>query len=189
MTQAQASAEYAFCAARGSAISEYAYHEEALCGLYAHVMGVPITVGGVVFFQLNNARARLTIIDKLLRKKTGASYTTFWASLKKQLKQLDERRNQIVHWTTVVTHHDKPVVSLVPPEHWNADENTPSLLEKDLIDFGAQCHFYCNVLCFFVYHLEGQPYVTKEWTDVFQQQVVYPPPADHPLSGRPTTVA
>lgn len=181
MTHRSVQAEVALCTARGFAVADYAYHEEALCHLFAYLMGVPLSMAGIPFFRLNNARARLDIIDRLLKKKCGTTYRTFWTSVKAQLKQLDEQRNKIVHWTTVVTHHDVPVVSLVPPNHWDADENTPSLLEADLIEFASRCRFYCNVLSYFLYHLEGQSFVTPDWAAVFQREVVYPPPTGHPL--------
>lgn len=151
-----------------------------MCCLFAHLMGIPLSLAGIPFFRLNNARARLDIIDRLLKKKCGTTYKVFWASVKAQLKQLDEQRNKIVHWTTVVTHYDQPVVSLIPPNHWDADENTPSLSESDIGEFASRCTFYCNTLSYFLYHLEGKPFVSEQWAEVFQQPVVYPPPKGHP---------
>lgn len=174
-------AEHAFSAERGFGIAQYAYYEEALCTLYAHLLGVTPAVAGITFFRINNARARVDILEKLLSHAHGLKYRRFWASMKSGLRRLDETRNRVVHWTTIVTHAETPVVSLNPPNHWDANENTPSMLIEDLAAFADECQFFCNTLAYFTYHLEGKSFVTAAWAEVFEQSVQYPPPENHPL--------
>lgn len=174
-----------FCAERGYGIAEYAYYEEALALLFAHLIGVPPATAGIPFFKINNARARLDILEALLRKKYGTTYNLFWNSLSKLLKALDGERNQIVHWTTMVTDFDVPVVSLTPPNYWNEDENTRSFLLQDLVNFSDKCTFFKTTLAYFVHSLEGRPFVSCAWREIFQRAVAYPPPIGHPLVPNP----
>lgn len=174
-----------FCAERGFAIAQYAYYEEALGSLFAHLIGLPHDVAGVPFFKINNARARLSILERLLKKKYGNTYNVFWNSLGTKLQELDNQRNKVVHWTLVVTWHEEPVVSLIPPNHWDADENTPSLLIKDLAEFSKKCVFFVATLSHFMYTLQGEPFVPPAWPEIFQQPVTYPPPVGHPLGPTP----
>jgi hypothetical protein len=90
-----------FLLARGRAIEAYAIYEQSLARLYAELLGVSLDYAGITFFRINNARARLAIIERLIHKRHGSQYSKFWNSLRRLLRGLDERRNQIVHWTSV----------------------------------------------------------------------------------------
>lgn len=179
-------AEMRFCAERGFAMAQYAYLEEALAYLFAHLMGVSEEVAGIPFFRINNARARLAMLERLLQKKYRSSYQMFWRSLERHLQALDTKRNQVVHWTTVVTHlPDGPVESLVPPNHWDTEDSSSRELRlADLIEFSDKCEFFTSVLSAFVYTLQGQQFVQPSWPEIFQRPVAYPSPVDHPLRKR-----
>jgi hypothetical protein len=44
-----------------------------------------------------------------------------------ELQTLDNQRNNVVHWTTVMTYYpDGPLISLSPPNYWDFDSNTPA---------------------------------------------------------------
>ena len=145
-------------------------------------MGVTPAIAGITFFRINNARSRVSILDQLLKKKYGSKYNVFWNSIIKQLQKLDGQRNQVVHWTTVITWTDDPFVSLIPPNYWDEDKNTPALLLEDLVEFAEKCKHFTDVLSCFLYTLRDEPFVKPTWPKVFQQAMEYPLPLDHPLS-------
>lgn len=179
--------EQAFCLARGSAITQYAYYEEALACLFAILMGVSNDVAGIPFFKINNARSRLAMIERLLKKRYGSKYNLFWNSLSKHIQVLDLQRNKVVHWTWTTVCSDPPYASLIPPNHWDADENTPSLLLADLDEFELKCVFFTSLIACFGYTLSDEPFVQPTWPEIFQQPVSYPPRSDHPLIQKPKT--
>lgn len=174
--------ELRFCAERGYAIAQYAYYEEALACLFAYLIGLPPQLAGIPFFKINNARSRVAILERLLKKKHGATYNIFWNSLIKELQKLDNQRNNVVHWTTVITCSEPPVVDLIPPNYWDSDANTPAMNLQDLEEFSAKCNFFTATLSFFLYTLQGEPFVPPAWLGIFQLPVTYPPPTGHPLN-------
>lgn len=99
----QQQAATALHVARARAIEQYGYLEQSLCMLFAAVLKIEEDYAGVVFFRIASTRARLAIIERLLKKRLAGDYNSaFWNPLIKALKLLDERRNEIVHWQTVM---------------------------------------------------------------------------------------
>jgi hypothetical protein len=184
-----------FLVARGRAVESYALYEQSLAMFYSTLLGVSQDYAGVTFFRINNARARLAILERLLRKRTADTYSIFWNSLAKELRRLDERRNQVVHWTSVVIvgpdKNGQPArtSTLGPPNVWDRTEDTPSILLGDLLEFIQQCDFFSRLLNIFTLTISGQleamqaqqPEYLATWRKVFVQPVTYPPPDNHPL--------
>lgn len=170
-----------FLIARAIAIQFYSQYEQTLVTLYAHLMGVDPRITGFTFFQIRIARARLAVLEKLLKKRHGKQYNIFWNSLSGKLNELDARRNNIVHWATAHNIGNGPsFLTLVPPNFWDRDENTPFITEEGLYEFGIECDFYSRLINMFFLSLRGEV-LPPAWPDIFQQPIVYPPPAEHPL--------
>jgi len=185
-----------FLLARGRAIESYALYEQSLANLYASLMGVSQDYAGVTFFRINNARARLAIIGRLIRKRHGDQYNIFWNSLEKQLRAIDQRRNQIVHWTSIeemgADEHGTPTrtSTLGPPNVWDQldNPNRTRIVIRDLYDFIVEADFISRLLNMFFMVCSGQlaqikdaGEVLAQWSPMFKQPVVYPPQEGHPL--------
>lgn len=183
---------------RGRAIQSYTTVELSLAMLFSCLMGVPQDYAGVSFFKINNARARLSILERLLKKRHGAAYNIFWNALEKELNTLDSTRNKVVHWAEVANLEGQPdgavskTVKLAPPNFWDRTENTPELAMNDLLDFILKCDFFSRLLNMFFITLSGQlekmakdeKYKTT-WRGIFQRPITYPPPDSHPLYRKP----
>jgi hypothetical protein len=175
---------------RGHAIQAYANLEQSLCGLFARIADLRRDVAATIFFKITNTQARNSIIERLIRKRYGATYRLFWNSFLKELRPIDIKRNEVVHWNAVnsigeVDATGRPLVrvSLVPPNYWDIDENSPEVTAQDLMDFISKCMIFvrlCNMFLLATGDKMGDR--AKPWLDVFQQPLVYPLPADHPLS-------
>lgn len=173
-----------FMVARASAIEQYANVEQVLASLCAYLMGVTVDVAGIAFFKMNNARARLMMLDRLLKKKHGNTYNIFWNSLVKQLRQIDERRNLIVHWITekTATSNNERWSCLVGANYWDKTENSEKIYLNDLYNFILKCEFFYHLIQHFLWIISGSPKkIHASWPEICQQPIVYPPPKAHPL--------
>ena len=177
-----------FHAARGRAIQAYASLEQSLCSLLAKFGGINESVASVIFFKITSSRARDSILEKLLKKQHGATYSVFWNSVTKRVDRISQDRNQIVHWNAAVVVTDNGLeMQLIPPNHWEFRLDSPVLRVDDLADFITECSFLgqlCNKFRMFLGPelaacLNSEQLQT--WTDIFQQPLVYPPPSTHPL--------
>src|SRR5437588_2076306 len=129
--------------ARADAIEAYSNLELALCRLLALLLGTKVDLAGIVFFRINNTRARSAALDSLLRHKYGTKYNLYWNSVFKLITQLDNERNQIVHWRTQLDLHwgrkkqlSSVTAKLMPPNMWDTRPKRPFITEKGLKDFG-----------------------------------------------------
>jgi hypothetical protein len=193
-----------FLMMRGRAVECYALYEQSLAHLYAALMGVSLDYAAIAFFRINNARARLGIIERLIHKRHGSAYNIFWNSLRRQLHGFDERRNQIIHWTSVEEISDKGRTStLAPPNVLDTFESArqsgiaaPKIVLSDLMDFIVRADFYSRLLNMFFLVCSGQidrlaegtPDARKyadTWREICQREVIYPPPNTHPLYRKP----
>ena len=173
-----------FMIARASAIEQYANIEQALASLCAYLMGVPIDVAGIPFFRMNNARARLMMLERLLKKKHGNTFNIFWNSLVKELKQIDDTRNLIVHWITekTATSNDERWTCLVGANYWDRTENSRKIALDDLYEFILKCDFFYHLTQHFLWVIsKSSKKMHPNWPDICQAAVVYPPPDTHPL--------
>jgi hypothetical protein len=181
-----------FLILRAQAIGGYSDLEQAFCSCLAHFAGTSGLVAATIYFRVSAARSRSEIIDKLKRQKLGVIFTGYWDSALALGRQLDEDRNKIVHWSVAAaifhSEDDKPYfdVALKPPNYWVWSEGSDEIFSEELDRFSARCEFLCRSLLMLLDFLDGkiEGPAHETWREIFQQQLVYPPPPDHPLSQR-----
>jgi hypothetical protein len=180
----------AFFIARALAINDYARYEVALLFLYSHLMKTPIDYAGVAFYKLNNARARLEILERLLRKRYENKHAKFWESLGGRFGRLDSDRNHVVHWVVVPTINlQRPSdgvvdIRLLPPNVMDFspnDPNIPNFTTEKFKVFSNSCDSYITILNLFCKALK-EPETHTALLDICQQPVPDPIPDAHPLS-------
>ncbi|MGM5002933.1 hypothetical protein AB8A05_29690 [Tardiphaga sp. 538_B7_N1_4] len=181
-----------FWAQRGKAIQGYANLEQALSLLFAVLSDTTQEVASIIFFKITSADARNKIIEKLFQKKFAATHSLFRNSLFKNLGPIDRERNEIVHWN-VVNHvsagADGSTVSkllLSPPAMWLTTATAPTKSADDIAAFSVKCEFYSRLIGLFAMYVRPPSAMPadawKDWLPHFEQPIVYPPPADHPLA-------
>ena len=177
-----------FMVARGTAIESYSRIEQALVELFAHLIGTSPDYAGIPFFRINNARARNAIIEKLLKKRHGATFNLFWNSLlngKHGLNVLDGERNEIVHWGMLAIFgksNKLKGVKLIPQNYWDRNSNTPKKTTVEMWQFISKCKFFSRALDMLRYVAAAQKPEHPAWRDICQLPIVYPPPDNHLLS-------
>lgn len=182
-----------FTLIRGQCLVAYAFVENSLVSLFAHLMGTTRDYAGVSFFKMNNARARNATLERLLKKRHGSAHNIFWNSYSEQLRGLDAKRNNIVHWATKSENiSGQPIsrVVLIPPNYEDGNENTPEIELENLIEFIERCDFLARLTEMFLFILGTRlAYVNRDeankilstWQEIFQRPIAYPPPEAHPL--------
>ena len=183
-----------FLIARGKAIQTYSEYEQSLAELYAFLTGQNRDIAGISFFRFNQGRIRADILEKLIVKKCGDTYKTtykqFWDSLASNLLDVDQTRNQIVHWGTVVfckTDRPEATLKLTPPNFWDWVETMREtvITENDLYNFISKCSFFGGVVNIFRTVISGVPAeLASTWRDICLQAITYPPPDTHPLASQ-----
>ena len=83
----------------GHAIQAYSELEQSLFILFTQLTFMEPHISGIVFFKIVNSGARNSIIEKLIKQRHGEKYNKFWNSFIDQLRPIDIKRNEIVHWT------------------------------------------------------------------------------------------
>ena len=83
--------------ARAGAIQAYAYLEFCLASLFARLLQTDIDAAGIVFYRIINARSRNRILNDLKKNRCRDIYPEYWNSLIKNMTELDQKRNEIVH--------------------------------------------------------------------------------------------
>jgi hypothetical protein len=182
---------------RAQAIENYAAIEQALASLFTNLLGTSRDKGGVVFFRITNASSRNKIISALLKKAQGDKYNAVWhgengvPGLIVLIRQLDQARNELVHWHMVhkVYAKDDGAVTrepvLRPPNFWDRNPDTPEIDEPILSAFVAKADFVSRALNMLNALIEDTGFLTNveiPWPQIFCQPIVYPPPDTHPLS-------
>lgn len=172
--------------ARADAIEAYAWVERELCSAFAYLAGTDDRVAGTIFFRLNNARTRRVMLNKMMRLKHGDDRRLFFNSLIKRLNEVDDTRNQIVHWIMIVNvyNHNGQFVGvdshLAPPDFWSWDENTPNLKAPDLLDFSARCRVIALAISQLVGRYRGR-IPADALPDITLEPLAFPLPDNHPL--------
>jgi len=186
-----------FWAWRGHAIQAYASLEQSLCSLFQHLSGTTKDVASVIFFKITSSRVRDAIIERLLKKKYGNTYSIFWNSMTRLIDVISKKRNEIVHWSAVTVLDDKGFsgMRLCPPNFWDLRAESPFVTTAGLQNFIAECSFLacqCNMFSSFINPLfraeiarGASPEQMQTWHDIFQQAAIYPPPSTHPLFQKP----
>jgi hypothetical protein len=158
---------------RGHAINAFAVLEASLCALLSTVGEMKEDVAGVIFYKITSAGSRNNIIELLIKKKCGSKYNIFWNSFLKGLGQIDNRRNQIVHWAAMTEIKDLRAASLAveitfrPGNYWDSltEPDPPKLVADDLRAFIERCGVYSKMISLFVMLIRGhvQPEHLAMW--------------------------
>ena len=181
----RAKSENELLLARAKAIQGYATVEQSLCTLFAHLLGAPPDLAGIVFFRIINSRSRNGIMEGLLKRRAQAEYRAFWVSILKLITVADQQRNEIVHWHMSVNISPPTIeVRLIPPNFWIMTDSTPYYTGAKLLEFEAKCDFLSRSLMMFYLLLRTDlPSANREtWHEICQRELTYPPPDTHPLS-------
>jgi len=177
--------------ARANAIQRYAELEQGLCELFAYLSDTDPIVAGTIFFRISNARARSGILEKLMKKKHGATYRDFFKSFVKGLAPINDARNEIIHWHMVglgkPDEKGSPIFTemvLTPPNIWMYDGATSSHNTQSLDNMASKFSFYCEVTRLFVNMLNRRQVIglVSPSPDIFHTALDYPLPERHPLA-------
>src|SRR5713226_3942653 len=146
---------------RSGAIEAYAALEQSLNGLLAHLLGTTYDIAGIIFFRIVNSHSRNIILEELFRKYYKEQYSDYWNSFLKFIRPLDQERNEIVHWYTIIevgSADESITVSakLIPPNFWNFRPETKSHTIKTLQDFSAKCDFASRFINMFMLSTSGR---------------------------------
>jgi len=190
---------------RGDAIQAYGTVEQALSILVAHLLNtVDKEAAGIVFFRMTSTWHRNQAIELLINKKFGDRFDAFWhglpgspgkpktSGLMALIRQLDETRNQIVHWTASVniTGPDDQgrflrEDALQPPNIWANTSALRQLKVPDLVEFSRKARFVAGVITQFVIYPKMSGDARNPWHDIFRLPCIYPPSVSHPLAHKP----
>jgi hypothetical protein len=186
-------ADARFKIARADAIDVYSGLEIALARLFAVVLGTKADLAGIVLFRVGNTRARNKMIEQLIKRKYGSKYNLYWNSVFKLIGQLDQTRNEVVHWSMSVLPNfnrsgmlTSAAVKLTPPNIWDIKRGKQKLIERDLKSFALKCEFAeAAVWSFVMFALNPRNRNRRAtWLAIFQQPLAYPPPDNHPIRQR-----
>jgi hypothetical protein len=168
--------------------------EIALARLVASLLGTKPDLAGIILFRISNARARNKAIELLIKKKYGAKFNSYWNSVFKFITQLDQTRNEIVHWHMRITPNfgrtgklTSATTELVPLNIWEHRRGKGRYSERDLINFSLKCEFAEAAVWSFVTYVairRGHRKMRATWRDICQRALVYPPPDNHPICQR-----
>jgi hypothetical protein len=158
-------------------------------------LGTELVLAAIVFYSITNTNSRNRIIDELLEKRHVTTYEAYWNGIPGTpnkrgmftiIRQLDQSRNELVHWHIGFTHGEIPGIGLRKPTSW-AQPNAPSISMQDLIQFVEKADFVHRSLNIF-FLLVSTPRTAPEaealqtLDEIFQQPASYPPSDTNPLS-------
>lgn len=114
--------------ARAAAIEAYARFEQSLSIFLCDLLGTTMPKASAVFYKITNASGRNKIFENLIKIEYGNKYRIYWHGegkpggkhgLFKLIYQLDDTRNEIIHWTAsrilTTSELNKEIETLVPP--------------------------------------------------------------------------
>lgn len=183
--------------ARAKALESYAGLESSLSMLLSVVLGTDMESAAIVFFRITNTKSRNQIIEALLKKRFGDTFTHYWfgvpntankRGLMSLVRELDGLRNEIIHWHTMTTIDVEAtphtaMAALVPPNFWHSPSSRRTV--DDLLEFIQKADFASRSINMFVAHHGGYQNpspLTDAWRDIYRRPCVYPPPSTHPLA-------
>lgn len=181
---------------RGKAIQSYAILEQSLCSLFSDLSETKQHIVTTVFYKIINSDSRNKILEKLLHGKHGRKYNLFWNAYFKELRKIDIKRNEIVHWLSAMnaainTQNMMIIgITLIHPASLGHKEPPSQITSSDLLEFAIKCDIFarlCNMFVAATSHKEMGD-AAKPWLDIFQQSLVYPLPANHPLLGQTPSI-
>jgi hypothetical protein len=147
-------------------------------------------VAATIFYKITSSGSRNAIIEKLLHKKHGTTFNLFWNSYLKQLRPIDIRRNEIVHWLSASysTIDENNMIAtgvvLIHPAFRDLQQDSPRITLSDLRAFSEQCDVFTRLCNIFTQTTIGNRDSLDNydaWLQIFQILLVYPLPANHPL--------
>jgi hypothetical protein len=186
---------------RAQAINAYAAVEQSLCRLFGSLIGTNLKLAAVVFYRITNTHSRNRIIDDLLNERHGKAYEAYWNGIPNTpnrngmftiIRQLDQSRNEIVHWhmsSKFVPGTIEPSeIGLMKPDVWpiSYDPDNRTISSNDLVEFIWKADFASRSLNMFFLYLQGSLGAPNPlhatWREIFGQPAFYPPPDTNPLS-------
>lgn len=189
--------------ARAKAIQAYAVLEQSLGKLFAYLLGVPEDYAGIVFFRITSARNRNQIVEHLLDKKFESAYDAYWHGLPGSpgnpktggllsiIRQLDDTRNQVVHWQTMTSVGGAEQTSyLIRPNLWEYITDRQSLTIAQIDEFSAKTDFAARSVNIFWWYSDPN-FISRSglseadaqpWLDIIRRPCTYPISNTHPLS-------
>jgi hypothetical protein len=197
MTQYPDSDEFRI--ARALSIEAYARIESSFTVLLATLLDTKHDIASIIFFEIVNTRARNKIIQSLITRVHGERFNTYWNGQKGQpdkpnkpglfslIQQIDEERNQIVHWhpTGNSSSTGEKWEDLRPAYYWARKPNVGPINTSALNRFIQKANFvYRSVDAFWRFIKKPMFFSEVErdaWSHIFEQPVLYPPPSEHPL--------
>lgn len=186
---------------RARCIEGYAQVEQSLNSAFADLIGTTPKLAGIVFFRLTNTHSRNAILSELLTERHGTTFDIYWHGIPNTpnrrglmtiIRQLDSRRNEIVHWHTineVSVKGGKAVgnLRLGKPNFWTWTPESPEISVAEMQEFHAKADFVWRSLNMFLM-ITGEmaqkmdAEKLKTWREICQQPCIYPPPDNHPLA-------
>jgi hypothetical protein len=188
--------------ARAEAIEAYARFENCLSILFGLLLGTPSPKSSVIFYKITSANNRNQIIESLIKIEHGDKYKVNWhgdgksggkSGLFKLIYQLDQTRNELIHWTVVrtiaTTELNAQIEKLVPPNMFRFQNIGKTISIAELNNFIAKANFVSGSVLNFAINTAKAVRVPDSardpWLPIFQQPATYPPPSGHPLAPTP----
>lgn len=162
--------------ARGKAIQAYAMLEQAMCRTLSSLSGMTFEAAATIFYKITSAGSRNAIIEKLMHKKFDSKFNLFWRPLLKEMRRIDGKRNEIVHWLSVANaalDQDSILivgVCLVPPTfNENKTGAHPRLTVKNLNHFSSECDVFSRLCSTFNFatRADADPIESGPWLEIF----------------------
>lgn len=137
---------------RGLAINAYASLEQSLSRALACFGEMPPDVAGLIFFRMVNTRSRMSVLEKLMRRRYGVTYGPFWNSFVRHIESLDKERNKIVHWhrASIVNSGPQPTFFLVSPNIYELNVGSEQIGVPDMVAFTIKADFFTRLLNMFI---------------------------------------
>jgi hypothetical protein len=179
---------------RGKAIQSYAILEQSLCHAFAQLADMKLETALVIFYKITNTGSRDSILERLLHKKHGTRFNLFWNVYFKELRKINTKRNELAHWLSALNAalNDQNImlvgITLIHPSSLVNQQPEKHLTSNDLIEFSSKCQIFarlCIMFCLVTSDKTLDEDTKKTWLEIFQQPLVYPLPADHPLNQTP----
>jgi hypothetical protein len=167
-------------AAIGKAIHSYSKVEVAQVRILEGMLKLETLPATILFFSVQNVRARNEMIDSLLGHYYGGKLENFWAECSRFLYKLALFRNAIAHWVPGMLLHMDHVqrrVTKVTPfiaEPKAAFVKDAIKLEADdLKPFNEDCEYIADILMMFGLYLRGvTPQKPSPSLDKYQQLAI-----------------
>lgn len=183
--------------ARSRALEVYAGLEQSLCMLLSVTLRTDMSSAAIIFFRVANAKSRNQILESLIKKRYDGAFNDFWfgvpgtpnkRGLMSLVRDLDSKRNEIVHWHTMTSidvgsNPPTRTASLVPPNFWQGQSSQITI--GDIGEFCRKADFTSRSTTMFCAHhggFENPSPITEIWHRIYQRPCTYPPANTHPLN-------